>query len=257
LICVPTTSGTGSEATKNAVISQVGSGGFKKSLRHDNFMPAVALLDPALCTSAPAGVTAACGMDAFTQLLESYVSVKSSPLTDALALDGMRRLCPALPAACGHKAHDITTRGALAYAAFLSGVTLAHAGLGIVHGLASPAGAAVDIPHGVVCGNLLAPATRMTIARLQSANDSHAALYLNKYARVGRLFDPAAKTIRAGCQALIDNLYQWTTTLKIPRLGKFGMTSAHIPDIARQTSCKNNPVPLSPGEIVKIVIERL
>ena len=169
VIAVPTTSGTGSEATKNAVISQTGDEGFKKSLRHDNYIPAMALIDPVLCTTAPQPVTAACGMDALTQLMESYVSTKASPLTDALAMDGMRYLIPALPQAFGHGASDVGCRAAVAYGAFLSGVTLAHAGLGVVHGAAGPMGGLVAVPHGVACANLLPFAVKATIDNLVSA----------------------------------------------------------------------------------------
>jgi alcohol dehydrogenase len=257
LITVPTTSGTGSEATKNAVISKVGTGGFKKSLRHDNFIPAMALLDPVLCTFAPPNITAACGMDAFTQLLESYVSISSSPLTDALAFNGMQHLCPALPAACTHKAHDLATRGALAYAAFLSGVTLAHAGLGIVHGLASGLGAAVNIPHGVVCANLLAPATKVTIAKLATLDDPNARIALTKYAQTGRLFDPSAKTTTAGCRVLVKHLYQWIEQFNVLPLGHYGLAAGQADNIAVQASCKNNPVALSIDEIKHLVLERI
>ena len=100
----------------------------------------MAILDPRLCVSAPPPVTAACGMDALTQLIEAYVSTKASPLTEALAMDGMRHLIPALPDAYGKGAADPACRGAVAYGAFLSGVTLANAGLGVVHGVAGPMG---------------------------------------------------------------------------------------------------------------------
>ena len=256
VVAVPTTSGTGSEATKNAVISRVGSGGFKKSLRHDNYIPRLAMLDPTLCVSTPPSVTAACGMDALTQLIESYVSTQASPLTDALAMDGMRHLIPALPVACGEGATDTDCRGAVAYGAFLSGVTLANAGLGVVHGVAGPMGGLIPIPHGVACANLLPFAVKATVDNLAAAPTQLANTTIEKFTRIGRLFGAKHENRLDCCRHLVDCLYGWLHQLNIPRLGQFGLTRAHLDLLVRVASNKSNPLPLSADQMGQMIQDR-
>ena len=130
-IAIPTTSGTGGEVTKNAVISQVGPEGYKKSLRHDNLIPDAVIVDSTLLTSCPPQVTATCGLDALTQLLEPYLSPTASPLTDAIAFSGLQHIIPNLLPACGEGAGDVAVREAMAYGSLCSGIALANAGLGI------------------------------------------------------------------------------------------------------------------------------
>ncbi len=257
MIAVPTTSGTGSEATKNAVLSEVGEQGYKKSLRHDNFIPKIAVLDPELCLSVPPKVTAACGMDAFTQLLESYTSTKANPMTDALALDGLKRVYQSLVPACTTESMSVEVRGNLAYGAFVSGVTLAHAGLGVVHGIASPMGAVADIPHGVVCGTLLAPATKVTLEALQRDPSTDKDVYLAKFASVGRLFHPEALDKEEACQVLVECLDQWTEELSMPLLRDYGIREKQVDAIVAGSSSKNNAEKLSREEIKRIILERL
>lgn len=255
LLAAPTTAGTGSEATKNAVLSRVGQEGFKKSLRHDNFVPDVALVDPELALSSPFPVTAACGMDAFTQLLESFVSTHASPMTDALALSGIEQIVKNLLRACSKGAGDTGVRGAMAYGALLSGITLANAGLGVVHGLASPMGGAFPIPHGVVCGTLVGEATSATIDKLASSHGpDHPAL--RKYARVGVLMT-GARDDTSGLKMLVETLDAWTEELKIPRLGEYGVRESDLDGIAAKAGCKYNPAPLDPEEIKKVLLKRL
>jgi alcohol dehydrogenase class IV len=256
VVAVPTTSGTGSEATKNAVISQVGSGGFKKSLRHDNYIPRLAILDPTLCVSAPPSVTAACGMDALTQLIESYVSTQASPLTDALAMDGMRHLIPALPHACGNGAADNDCRSAVAYGAFLSGVTLANAGLGVVHGVAGPMGGIVTIPHGVACANLLPYAVTATVDNLAAMHTQHAVTTIDKFARIGRVFGAKYENRLDCCRHLVDRLYRWLDQFDIPRLGQFGLNVAHVDFLVQTAPNKNNPLPLPADQIGRMIRDR-
>ena len=153
-IAIPTTAGTGSEAAKNAVLSEPGPNGFKRSLRHDNFVPDFAILDPLLAVSCPPSVTAASGMDAFTQLLESYVSTASNPVTDALAFEGLRHISKALVSVY-HDPGNVELRSNMALAAYLSGVTLTNAGLGMVHGFASTIGGYYNESHGVICSALM------------------------------------------------------------------------------------------------------
>jgi alcohol dehydrogenase class IV len=256
MIAVPTTSGTGSEATKNAVISQVGDHGFKKSLRHDNYIPSLAILDPCLCASAPPSVTAACGMDALTQLIESYVSVQASPLTDALAMDGLRHLIPALPDVCGKAAADIGCRGAVAYGAFLSGVTLAHAGLGVVHGVAGPMGGMIAIPHGVACANLLPFAVQATVDNLSGTKTDPSNAAIDKFARIGRLFGARNQDPLDSCRFLVACLDQWLAKLAIPRLEHYGLTADHVDRLVSASSNKNNPLPLSAEQIEQMIKRR-
>lgn len=256
VIAVPTTSGTGSEATKNAVISRIGADGFKKSLRHSNFVPRLAILDAELCLSAPPAVTAACGMDALTQLIEAYVSTQASPLTDALALDGLQRLVPALPEACGQGASDPGCRGAVAYGAFLSGVTLAHAGLGVVHGVAGPMGGLIDIPHGVACANLLPPAVETTIDSLKIRDTADARRSIAKYARLGELFGAPPGDAGERCRHLVDCLYGWLASLSIPRLSRFGLNPQLIARLVGLAGNKSNPLPLSTGQIEQMLLKR-
>ncbi len=175
-IAVPTTAGTGSEATKNAVLSVRGPNGFKKSFRDDQLVPQYALLDPDLLASCPPAQIAANAMDALTQLLESYVSIKANPFTDALAESGLRAVRDGLFAWYENGGNAAEGRTQMAYAALLSGVCLAQTGLGSVHGLASPLGAFFPIPHGVVCGTLVGAATRVNLAALRERDPDNPGL---------------------------------------------------------------------------------
>jgi alcohol dehydrogenase class IV len=257
LIAVPTTAGTGSEATKNAVLSRIGKGGFKKSLRHDNFTPLCALLDPELTLNAPPPVTAACGMDAFTQLLESYVSPKGSPLTDALALNGIEHVSPSIVPAATDRGEAIGLRSALLYGAFLSGITLANAGLGIIHGLAGPVGAIIPMPHGMVCASLLSESCRMNIRRIREQRGKEDPV-LARYARVGRILarNPSADRDQA-CELVLDTLEEWTEKLCIPRLGDYGLEASDLDGLAAQAGQKANPVLLSPEDVKAVLNARL
>jgi len=256
-IAVPTTAGTGSEATKNAVISKVGKSGFKKSLRHDNFTPVCAIVDPELALSCPPKVTAACGMDAFTQLLESYVSPQASPVTDALALSGIEHIASALVPASTDRGDDIQLRSSLAYAAFLSGVTLANAGLGIIHGLAAPLGGLVSVPHGIVCATLVAEACRMNIKRIRELRGPED-IMLIKYARAGKVLSCAPDAdLLTSCDLLIRKLDEWTEILSIPRLGPYGVTESDLDALAVQAGQKNNPVQLGLNDVKAILRARL
>jgi alcohol dehydrogenase class IV len=257
-IAVPTTAGTGSEATKNAVLSVQGPGGFKKSFRDERLMAEYAVIDPDLLATCPAGVIAANGMDAFTQLLESFVSSRAAPLTDSLAWGGMKAARDGL-LSFYRDAGDSRARERMAYAALVSGITLAQVGLGSVHGLAAPLGAFFPVPHGVACGTLVAMATRVNIEALRAHNPRHPAL--EKYAQAGRLLSRQGQLNQEDAHAaLVDTLDSWTRELKLPALAHYGVTAADIPRLvanSRGSSMKTNPVVLEDAEIAAILAARI
>ncbi|MBN1767455.1 MAG: iron-containing alcohol dehydrogenase [Prolixibacteraceae bacterium] len=248
MIAVPTTAGTGSEATKNAVITKNGKDGFKKSLRHKHYVPNIAIVDPTLSLSCPPSVTAASGMDAFTQLLESYLSTQSTPISDALALDGLKMLIGSLEKAVAN-GDDIEARSKLSYAAFLSGITLANAGLGVVHGFAQPLGSLFPIPHGVVCALLTGSANRMSVEKLRTEN-KHTSL--KKYAIVGRLIQPTSND-KTAIEVLLNYIERLTTNFHIPKLSAYGVRKADFTAIVKQTGLKNHPVKLNKEELTQIL----
>lgn len=252
-IALPTTSGTGSETTKNAVISRVGAHGFKKSLRHDNYIPNIALVDPELTLSCSPSTTAASGLDTFTQLLEAYVSTKSSNFVDALVFDGLQHVIKYLKT-CWNDGENLEARTGMSYAAMLSGIGLANSGLGTVHGFASSVGGVFEIPHGVVCGTLMAECVRFNIQKLMPIRGE--AYY--KYAKVGRLFTSEKnKSEDYYCELLVDSIQLLTDEMQIPKLSAFGMKKSHIPDIVSATENKNNPVALTAHDLSIILEYRL
>ncbi len=260
-VAVPTTSGTGSEATSNAVISEKGSGGYKKSLRHDNLVPDVAVVDPELTAGCPPAITASCGLDAFTQLLESYVSLRATPMTDLLAMEGMVNCVGSLSRAV-LDGSDSDARLRMSYAALLSGITLANGGLGLVHGFASAIGARYDIPHGVVCGTLMGVVNRFTVQRLEQ--EAPASTAFSKYAALGRMLTTAHPSLQRGPDddrrlALQVPLYleKLIDELRIGRLGDYGVRREDAVGLADATDQKSNPVHFSRDELAEMLRERI
>lgn len=256
-IAVPTTAGTGSEATKNAVLREVRNvetHGFKKSLRHDSFIPDIAIIDPELHLNCPPKITAACGMDAFTQLLESYVSVKASPMTDALAFNGLENIKNNLIEVYKNGVENIQARAAMAYASFLSGITLANAGLGTVHGFASVIGGYFDIPHGAVCGILMGEVVRKNVEYMNKEDNTN--LALSKYAKVGRLFAGDDKlSVEEGCNSLINAISEMSKIMPLPSLRDFGINKKEFEKIAEKTGNKYNPVSFKKVQLKEILVE--
>lgn len=253
-IAIPTTAGTGSETTKNAVISEVGENGFKRSLRHDNFVPDIAIVDPELTLNCPPAVTAASGLDAFVQLLESYVSTQASAFTDALALDGLAKITQFLEKAYSN-GHNIEARTHVAYASMLSGITLANAGLGTVHGFASSIGSYYNIPHGVICGTLIGAVNRMNVKKI--LENENASIIL-KYISLGQLISKIeGKPDEYYINIFIDYVDKLVKDMNMPKLSKYGLSQKHVEKIIAHTSNKNNPVKLNHEELRLILEQRI
>ena len=255
-IAVPTTSGTGSEATKNAVMSEVGESGYKKSLRHENLVPDAVIIDGELLIHCPLSVTVACGLDAFTQLVESYLSPMATPLTDAIAWSGLEAFKVSFLIACGEGAQNPKIREGMAYASLMSGIALANAGLGIVHGLASPLGGYFPIPHGVACGTLVAKALEINWQAMKARSPNNPAI--TKMIQLGKLLSEHKEHSNDWYgQACGEILHTWTLNLEIPRLGVYGVQERDIEKILDGTRNRNNPVALNRDEIREIICDRL
>jgi alcohol dehydrogenase len=254
-IAIPTTSGTGSEATSNAVISSIGSQGFKSSLRHDNFIPDLALVDPTLTLSCPEKLTVACGMDCFSQLVEGYLSTNSSSVTDALAVDGLKAIRRSLRLVCADGG-NLPARTDLAYAALLSGIVLCNSGLGTVHGFASALGGLFAIPHGLVCGTLMAPVNALTLKHLRTRGDNLPAL--TKYAQLGSLLSDRQNKTDAWYQDyFIEELARLADDLNIAPLSAYGVSTIDIENIVAKTGNKYNPTPLTREDLAAILHSRI
>ncbi len=255
LICVPTTSGTGSEATKNAVITKIGKDGFKKSLRHKAYIPDTVIIDPELMISCPKALSLAAGMDTVTQLLESYVSIHSTPFTDMISLQGLQLAGKSLPV-LAENGSNIEARSNMAYASYLSGISLANAGLGVVHGAASVLGSMRAIPHGVVCGTLLGSATERIISILKKEDMSGE--YLLKFAMAGTALTEIELDSRVkNIDLLVKTLNDWVEAFNIPKFSEYGFTEDDLEYAAGKTGLKNTSVNLKFKDIYSILISRL
>jgi alcohol dehydrogenase len=257
-VAVPTTAGTGSEATRNAVLSRVGPDGFKKSFRDERLVARDAVVDPDLLVGLSPAAIAANGLDALTQLLESLVSPRSFALSRVLALEGLVAARDGLVPWCSAVAaggDDPAARSRMAYAALLSGICLAHTGLGAVHGLASPLGARHPIGHGEACGATLVAATRVNVAALEARASSAPAL--GRYAEAGRVLTGRPRLDDAAARrALVEVLAGWAHHLGIRGLASFGVEESDLAPLvadARGTSMRTNPIELSDGEVEGIL----
>lgn len=256
-IAVPTTAGTGTEVTKNAVIKSIDDR-YKASIRSPLLVPKIALIDANLMISVPSNITASTGLDALTQLIEAYTSNKSQPITDALALLGIKKCRDSLMAAY-YKSDNLQAREDMALAALLSGICLANAGLGAVHGFASPLGGLFPIPHGVVCAALLAAVVEQNIKALQQT--SNQILPLEKYAILGELvMKTTFQKKKDAYYALITYLRQLTTDLDIPPLSSFGLTESDFSIVIENTknssSFRYNPIPLN-DEALSAILQQV
>jgi alcohol dehydrogenase len=258
-IAVPTTAGTGSEATKNAVLSRRGADGFKKSFRDERLVAEYALLDPDLLSGCPPELIAGNGMDALTQLLESYVSLRANPFTDALCISGLTNVREGLLAWYRRGSDAKEEMARMGFAALLSGITLAQCGLGSVHGIAAPLGAFFPVPHGIACGTLVAAATEVNVIAMREREPQNPAL--RRYAEVGFLLaNRLAGETDAGIDLLLGILHNWTEELQLPPLSAYGVREEDTGGIAlnsRGSSMKTNPIPLSDEEIEKIIRKRV
>lgn len=246
-LAMPTTAGTGSEVTRNAVLSSP-EHGVKVSMRHPAMLPAIAIVDPQLCLALPPDLTASTGLDALTQLLEAFISIKANPLTDSLCRQGLPLAIRSLARAF-HDGSDLQAREDLSLASLFGGLALANAGLGAVHGFAGPIGGAFPISHGTICAAILPWAMKTTLAALRSRLPGSPGLpKLQEFARM------------AGCGSA-DEGVAWLEDLcwelKVPSLSAGGLQPGDFPvlvDKARQaSSMKGNPVVLSDEELMGIL----
>ena len=245
-IALPTTAGTGAEVTPNAVLASP-EHGLKASLRSPLMLPTLALVDPLLTVSSPPGVTASSGMDALTQCLEPLVSIRATPMTDALASEGLRRAAAGLRRGYAD-GNDLVARTDMALCSLLGGLSLANAKLGTVHGLAGVIGGTVDVPHGIACAALLVATFDANVKALRARQPDSQALV--RYQEAARLLTGRADaTIEQGSAWIAETV----RLLGIPKLSRYGLTREHADDVVeralRASSTKGNPIDLNTDEL--------
>jgi alcohol dehydrogenase class IV len=249
-IAVPTTAGTGSEVTRNAVLASTELG-VKASLRSPLMLPLVALIDPELTYGLPPEVTASTGLDALTQLIEPYVSIRANPLVDAICVEGIMRVAGALRRVY-HDGSDRDARRDMALASLFGGLALANAGLGVVHGFAAPLGGRWNAPHGALCAALLPHGMAANIAALRTRAPQHPAL--KRYTTIARLLTGRND---AGAEDGIDWVHALSIELSVPSLRAWGITEADLPGVVeeatRASSMKANPLPLTSEELLAVI----
>ena len=249
-IAIPTTAGTGSEATRNAVLASP-THGVKVSLRHPLMLPKVAIVDPDLLRGIPPNIAASTGLDAITQLLEPFVCSRTNPVVDALCRDGLIRAGRSIRTVCSELATD-AAREDMALASLFGGMALANAGLGAVHGFAGPIGGMFPAPHGAVCAALLPHATRINQRALQNRHPGHPSI--DRYAQV---YEFLSGNKPSSPELLPEWLGDLVAQLNIPGLATHGVGEEHFPVLiqnARQaSSMKANPVPLTDAELSEIL----
>ena len=253
-IAIPTTAGTGTEVTRNAVIISP-EHKVKVSMRSDMMLPRLVAADPDLTLSVPPDITACTGLDALTQLIEAFVSIRANPLTDALCREGLARAGWSLKTAYT-KGDDTSAREDMMLASLFSGLALANAGLGAVHGFAAPLGGMFDAPHGAICARLLPIVMEANITALARRSPDSPALA--RYAEIARILtnDPGADA-RQG----IAWVEETCAAMRIPSLDRIGMRREDIPVLVekagRASSMKGNPVELAKEELAAIIDKAL
>jgi alcohol dehydrogenase class IV len=250
MAAIPTTAGTGTEVTRNAVLASP-EHGVKVSVRSPYLLPRLAVVDPDLSASMPPDLTARVGCDALAQLIEPFVSTRSNPLTDAVCREGLRRAATALPRAF-HDGDDGEARQAMAAAALLSGMALANAGLGVIHGLAGPIGGMVAAPHGSLCAALLPIGMEVNLRALRHRMPGNPVL---------QRFEELGALLTGRLESTAHDAVRWAealvTELSIPRLSSFGLTAEMTPTVVQRarvaSSTRSNPIELTDDELAEIV----
>ncbi len=249
-IAVPTTAGTGSEVTRNAVLASP-EHRVKASLRSAGMLPRLAVVDPELTYDLPPAVTASTGLDALAQVIEPYVSVRANPMTDLFCTEGIRRIAIALPKVFENGA-DREARSAMSWGSLLGGLSLANAGLGAVHGFAAPIGGMFPAPHGAVCAALLPHAVEINVEALRARAPHSEAL--RRYETIGRLLTGQP---HAAAEDAVWWLTELCARLEIPPLRAYGIDETHVTELAakaaRASSMKGNPIELTSDELTEIV----
>lgn len=254
MIALPTTAGTGSEVTRNAVLA-CPERRIKASMRSEHLLPAAVIVDPRLTVGLPPSLTVSTGLDALTQLLESCASIRGTRLTTALAMEGIGLVGRCLRRAC-KDGKDLEAREGMALAALLSGITLAHAGLGAAHGIAGPLGGLVPVPHGTACARLLPPVLEANARALAERDPRHISLarLSEGCARLlGRPAGPADEVVPAASQWVRERCDE----AGLPGLGQYGLGEQDLAALAqaalRASSMRANPVKLTGAEVVDII----